>query len=112
LLISAVVDPLTRKGDRFKGVAAIFNEGTQFEEINDFYRRRGSTTEKQHFVLVKIERAAPLISPAYDLGESERQNQHPLATILGASLGTPPWAERSFAVETHGYVVDESCRCH
>jgi len=68
-----VVDPLTRKGYRFKGVAVIFNEGMRFEEINEFYRRRGSTTKKQHFVLVKIERVAPLISPAYDLGESERQ---------------------------------------
>ncbi len=68
-----VVDPLLRKGYRFKGTATIFREGTQFEELLEFYRRRGSTSTKRHIVLVKIERAAPLISPAYDQGQSEIQ---------------------------------------
>jgi hypothetical protein len=30
-------------------------------------------SEKQHVVLVKVERAAPLISPAYDQGQIEPQ---------------------------------------
>jgi hypothetical protein len=34
---------------------------------------RGSTTAKQHIVLVKVERAAPLVSPAYDQGQTETQ---------------------------------------
>jgi len=68
-----VVDTLSGKGYRFKGVATIVSEGPQFEELLDFYRKRGSTSVKRHIVLVKVERAAPLISPAYDMGQSEVQ---------------------------------------
>jgi uncharacterized protein len=68
-----VVDTLSRKGYRFKGVATIVSEGPQFEELLDFYRKRGSTSVKHHFILVKVDRAAPLISPAYDNGQSEAQ---------------------------------------
>ena len=68
-----VVDSLSRKGYRFKGTATILSEGPQFDEIIEFYRRRGSTTVKRHIVLVKVERAAPLISPVYDMGHSETQ---------------------------------------
>lgn len=68
-----VVDMLLRKGYRFKGVATIVSEGPQFEELLDFYRSRGSTSVKHHIVLVKVERADPLISPAYDNGQSEGQ---------------------------------------
>ncbi|MFI4933673.1 MAG: pyridoxamine 5'-phosphate oxidase family protein [Caulobacterales bacterium] len=68
-----VVDPLSRKGYRFKGTASVFNEGDRFEELIDFYLARGSTSAKRHIVLVKVEHAAPLISPAYDVGESEAE---------------------------------------
>jgi predicted pyridoxine 5'-phosphate oxidase superfamily flavin-nucleotide-binding protein len=68
-----VVDTLLRKGYRFKGVATIFSEGPQFEQLLDFYRKRGSTSVKHHIVLVKIDSAASLISPAYDNGQSEVQ---------------------------------------
>jgi predicted pyridoxine 5'-phosphate oxidase superfamily flavin-nucleotide-binding protein len=68
-----IVDSLLRKGYRFKGTAKILSERAEFGEAIEFYRRRGSTTPKRHVVLVKIERAAPLISPAYDLGQSETQ---------------------------------------
>jgi predicted pyridoxine 5'-phosphate oxidase superfamily flavin-nucleotide-binding protein len=68
-----VVDTLTRKGYRFKGRATILSEGARFDELLEFYRRRGSTTTKHHIVLMQVERAAPLISPAYDSGLSEAQ---------------------------------------
>jgi uncharacterized protein len=68
-----VVDTVLRKGYRFKGVATIVSEGPQFEELLDFYRKRGSTSVKHHIVLVKVDYAAPLISPAYDNGQSEVQ---------------------------------------
>jgi hypothetical protein len=66
-----VVDPLLRKGYRFKGTATILSEGPRFEALLDFYRARGSTSEKRHIVVVKVEHAAALISPAYDDGRSE-----------------------------------------
>ena len=68
-----VVDPTLRKGYRFKGTATIFAEGPQFDEMLAFYRRCGSVNPIQHIVLVKVERALPVISPAYDLGQTEEQ---------------------------------------
>lgn len=68
-----VVDTVSRKGYRFKGIAAIFAAGSRFDELVAFYTERGSTTAKHHIVLVKVERAAPLVSPAYDQGRTEAQ---------------------------------------
>jgi uncharacterized protein len=66
-----VVDVLTRKGFRFKGVARIVDDGPEFQALLDFYRGRGSTSEKRCVVVMRVEKAAPLISPAYDDGSSE-----------------------------------------
>ena len=66
-----VVDPLVRKGYRFKGVATVFAEGPLFEKGVAFYRQRGTVNPIRAIVLVKVERVLPLISPAYDLGETE-----------------------------------------
>jgi hypothetical protein len=68
-----VVDALARKGYRFKGIATVVSDGPEFEQLLDFYRQRGSISIKHHIVLVKVERAAPLLSPAYDLGQNEAQ---------------------------------------
>jgi uncharacterized protein len=70
-----VVDSLTRKGYRFKGTATILTGGPQFDEVRAFFRQRGSANAERarHFVLVKVERAAPLVSPVYDLGQTEEQ---------------------------------------
>ncbi|MEP7291325.1 MAG: pyridoxamine 5'-phosphate oxidase family protein [Chloroflexota bacterium] len=66
-----VVDPELRKGYRFKGTAIVLTEGSRFEEIVAFYRQRGSQNPIHSVVLVKVERALPLVSPAYDLGATE-----------------------------------------
>ena len=72
-----VVDPMVRKGYRFKGVATVLTEGALFERILDFYRAErnhdDSRIKIRSFVLVKIEEALPVVSPAYDLGMSEEQ---------------------------------------
>ncbi len=68
-----VVDTTLRKGYRFKGTATILGDGPQFEEMAAFYRQRGTASPIQHIVLVKVERALPLISPAYDQGQTEAQ---------------------------------------
>jgi predicted pyridoxine 5'-phosphate oxidase superfamily flavin-nucleotide-binding protein len=67
-----VVDNLKRKGYRFKGRATIL-DGAALERALAFYERRGSNSTKQHVVLVKVEHAAPLVSPVYDQGQSEEQ---------------------------------------
>ncbi|MGB2899768.1 MAG: pyridoxamine 5'-phosphate oxidase family protein [Candidatus Acidiferrum sp.] len=72
-----VVDPMVRKGYRFKGVATVLTEGALFERILDFYRAERNLDDSRirirSFVLVKIEEALPVVSPAYDLGLSEEQ---------------------------------------
>src|SRR6266403_826170 len=72
-----VVDPMVRKGYRFKGVASVLTEGALFERILDFYRAERNLDDSRikirSFVLVKIEEALPVVSPAYDLGLSEEQ---------------------------------------
>ena len=68
-----VVDPLVRKGYRFKGTAQVFDAEPRFEEIVAFYRRRGSKSPIRAVVLVRVERALPLISPAYDGGAIEAE---------------------------------------
>jgi uncharacterized protein len=66
-----VVDPVARKGYRFKGPATVYEEGPLFEQALAFYRSRGTASPIRHIVLVKVERAMPLISPAYDQGKTE-----------------------------------------
>ena len=66
-----VVDPISRKGYRFKGTATVLAEGPLFDEAFAFYRSRGVTNPIRAVVLVKVERALPLISPAYDSGATE-----------------------------------------
>src|SRR5260221_4154493 len=39
-----VVDPVVRKGYRFKGAATVFADGPRFDEILAFLRARGSTS--------------------------------------------------------------------
>lgn len=77
-----VVDALTRKGFRFKGLARIVDEGPEFEALLDFCRQRGSTSEKRCVVVVKVEKAAPLISSAYDDGSSDAK-----VVVTGAPTG-------------------------
>ncbi len=66
-----VVDIFTRKGFRFKGTAEVFSDGPVFEKIVSHYRSIGSKHHIQHIVLVKVERALPILSPAYDMGLTE-----------------------------------------
>ena len=72
-----VVDPFVRKGYRFKGVATVLTEGALFERMLDFYRVERNLDESRikirSFVLVKIDEAMPLVSPAYDQGLTEEQ---------------------------------------
>jgi glutathione S-transferase len=66
-----IVDPISRKGYRFKGKAEVHTEGRLFEEGVAFYRRRQLANPIQAIVLITVEHALPVSSPAYDLGTSE-----------------------------------------
>lgn len=70
-----VVDPIIRKGYRFKGTAEILTEGTLFAQALDFYKREVKDVQARvkSIVIVKVERASALISPAYETGLSESE---------------------------------------
>ncbi len=68
-----VVDPLARKGYRFKGVGTVLTTGAKWEQILAFYRARGVANPIRSVALVKVERVLPVTSPAYDLGVSEKE---------------------------------------
>ena len=66
-----VVDPIVRKGYRFKGTGSVVEDGELFDQIVAFFRRAGSTSPIHAVVIVRVERALPLTSPAYDAGATE-----------------------------------------
>ena len=66
-----VVDPFLRKGYRFKGVASVLASGALYDEAIAFYRERGVASAIREVVMVRVQSAQPIDSPAYDLGLSE-----------------------------------------
>jgi len=68
-----VVDPLRRKGFRFKGTATVYADGEPFAAFVAFFRQRGVVIPIRAVVCVRVERALPVTSPAYDLGASEAE---------------------------------------
>ena len=65
-----VVDPLVRKGYRFKGRGFVHRSGEVFERACQIYRNKGASSEIRAIVLIRVDRALPLTSPAYDRGET------------------------------------------
>jgi len=90
-----VVDPIVRKGYRFKGRAEVLTDGTRHADILEHYRRRGTDVSRvQAVVVVRIDSAAPVVSPAYDAGAVEedvvrRWRDHHLALADGRLTGAP-----------------------
>ena len=66
-----VVDPFVRKGYRFKGVATILESGPLYDQLLAFYRDRGSQNAIREIVVIRVQTALPIDSPAYDLGLTE-----------------------------------------
>ncbi len=70
-----VVDPILRKGYRFKGRAVVHRVGPVYDAGLRFYQQRSGLDGHriEAIVLVRIEQATSLISPAYDDGTSEQE---------------------------------------
>jgi len=71
-----VVDPIVRKGYRFKGRGAVHFDGDMYERGLEVLAERGSTTPRERInaiVIVAVDSAAELVSPAYDDGASEQE---------------------------------------
>ena len=68
-----VVDPFVRKGYRFKGIATVLDSGPLYDKVITFYKERGSVSAIREIVMVRVHRALPIDSPAYDLGLTEAE---------------------------------------
>ena len=68
-----VVDPFSRRGYRFKGIAEIISSGDKFDDIISFYKTTGIKSTINCIVLVKIEKLNEIFSPLYDLGHTEEE---------------------------------------
>ena len=66
-----VVDPFVRKGYRFKGVASILESGPLYDKAITFYEERGVASAIREVVIVRVQSAKRIDSPAYDLGLTE-----------------------------------------
>ena len=71
-----VVDPLSRKGYRFRGIAEVIDGGPEWPTRLDFFARRGVSGARERVravVRIRVDRVRPLVSPAYDSGLTETE---------------------------------------
>ena len=66
-----VVDPIHRKGFRFKGNGNITDKGKQFEDILEQYKKNGVKSKINAIVIVTVNTLDEVTSPSYDLGITE-----------------------------------------
>jgi len=68
-----VVDPIRRKGYRFKGPCTVVRSGPLYEDVVRFYEQESGIDRERinSVVMVDVEQASPLVSPAYDDGSTE-----------------------------------------
>src|SRR5262249_44679078 len=72
-----VVDPFVRKGYRFKGRAVIYEPGSiEYGEGIERMRAGGSklTGRVKAIVVIEVQHAEPLVSPAYDDGTTTEED--------------------------------------
>jgi len=68
-----VVDPASRKGYRFKGIASVLTSGKKFAEILEIYKKRNVQSVIKSIVIVRVDFVAEITSPLYDLGFTESE---------------------------------------
>jgi len=68
-----VVDPITRKGYRFKGTGTILSSGQEYDKIISYYSNIGIKSKIGRVVLIKVSSVNKVTSPLYDLGYTEEE---------------------------------------
>ena len=68
-----IVDPFSRRGYRFKGIAEIITTGDKFDKIISHYKETGVKSSIKTIIAVKIEKLSEVLSPLYDLGYTEEE---------------------------------------
>jgi uncharacterized protein len=65
-----IVDPVVRKGYRFKGSATVLREGEVFDKVKTMFSEEAASRTRA-VVVIEVSKAEPLISPVYDWGMTE-----------------------------------------
>lgn len=68
-----VVDPVVRKGVRFKGPCLVHDEGPEFERLSVFLREQGARSSIRSIIVMRVENAESMTSPIYDTGATEAE---------------------------------------
>jgi len=68
-----MVDPLLRKGFRFKGTATLIGDGATYDSILRHYRENGLKSQIGRLVLIDVMDFSEVVSPLYDLGATEAE---------------------------------------
>ena len=68
-----VVDPIARKGFRFKGTGTILSSGQEYDKIISYYSNIGIKSKIGRVVLIKVSSVNNVTSPLYDLGYTEEE---------------------------------------
>lgn len=87
-----VVDPIIRKGYRFKGPAEVHRRGTVFEAARRFFRERSGLEpgRVKAAVIVRVADSAAVVSPAYDDGSTEEEVEERSLRMYGLRRTTRP----------------------
>jgi uncharacterized protein len=71
-----VVDVFARRGYRFRGTATIHEDDEVYERGLELLRQRDYQAYEERvraIVLIRVDHAEPITSPAYDLGQTEAE---------------------------------------
>ena len=63
-----VIDPFSRMGYRFKGMANILSDGDSFKKILDYFEKKGIKSKISDIIAVDVKSFSKVTSPSYDLG--------------------------------------------
>ena len=68
-----IVDPFSRRGYRFKGMAKIISDGKEYNKILLSYKQNGVKTTIKSIVIVNVKQILEVTSPLYDVGYTEEE---------------------------------------
>ena len=63
-----VIDPFSRMGYRFKGIANILSDGDDFKKILNYFEKKGIKSKISDIIIVDVKSFSKVMSPSYDLG--------------------------------------------
>ena len=63
-----IIDPFSRMGYRFKGMANILSDGDDFKKILDYFEKKGIKSKISDIITVDVKSFSKVTSPSYDLG--------------------------------------------